>query len=706
MRSLIMFAQVLALSCCGYSSKAEGGLFTDVIVSAPTLKMYVSPHQGTSPLTIKANVSCGFSDPCSTYTWQFSDGSPESSGATVTHTFSHDGVYDVTVIATDAEGKSASSKQTVIVNVASKPDNRYCKSDGTWVGTTRNNPIAYDGPAALPQHCILTAPWNMPSQGTIIRVEKGQDLMSAYNAASCGQTLSLAHGGVWNGPFEFAAKNCDDQHWITITSDGKLPGGGVRISPGYAGEMAKFSIRSGYSTFGDHIRLIGIEWAKQPGKLLYGFVTMKGANKIVIERNYFHGNPGEELQHGVIVNTGQSIAVIDSYFEEFHCIALTGACSDAQAIGGGSGGVSDPISQSGPVKIVNNFLEASGENILFGGGGGDGCPNDIEIRRNYLYKPLAWNPSDSSYTGTIKYITKNLLEFKNGCRVLVEGNVLENSWGGFTQRGYAVLLTPKNQSGDDYGENLCPNCAVTDVTVRYNYISTAAGAFSLGSGASSNMGWSQGQHRTSIHDNIAENLQYPTCYECGVMLFELGSGYNAEYPPQASAVLSDLSISNLTIIATGTAERPSALLNIGSVPPNVGIPQATNISFRNSIVATQFSGMYTTGGGTNNCMYFAARPATPKTEWEACFAGNSPFTGNVLVGYPGEATDWPKGNFLAQNWETVQFIDYKDGFGGDYHLSANSQYKNPDADGKDPGADIDKVNEMIKGVRQHPNTVR
>lgn len=595
---------------------------------------------------------------------------------------------------------SIDSKQTVLADATPKPDNRYCKSDGTWVGTSQSNPFAHDGPADLPQRCILTAPWNMPSPETVIAVNAGDDLVAAYNSATCGQTLKLAHGATWRLPMAFAAKHCDNDHWITISSDGKLPKAGARVKPSDAPQMARFATTepNGFASFGDHIRLIGIEWAKTPGsKLVRVLANMKNADHIVFERNYFHGNPKEELQHGVQINTGKYVAVIDSYFEEFHCIAVTGGCTEAQAISGGAGGVGDLVSQSGPVKIVNNFLSASTQSILFGGGGADGCgPNDIEIRRNYMYKPQTWNPNDPNYIGTA-YIAKNILEFKNGCRALIEGNVLEGSWGGFTQRGYAVLLTPKNQAGLN-GTNLCPNCAVTDITMRYNYISTAAGAFSVGSGVSDNGGWSQGQHRTSIHDNVADNLQYPTCYQCGRMLFELGSGYNADNPPQATAVISDVSISNLTLIAAGLGVG-SALLNIGAVPPGVLIPQASNISFRNSIVATQQFGMYSTGGGTNNCTYFAEKPATPRTEWEACFAGKSEFTGNVLVAYPGQVTDWPMANSFAQDWETVQFADFADGLGGDYHLSASSPYKNPDPSLKDPGADIDRVNEMTTGVR-------
>ena len=42
----------------------------------------------------------------------------------------------------------------------------------------------------------------------------------------------------------------------------------------------------------------------------------------------------------------------------------------------------------GPFKIVNNFLEASGENILLGGGAATVTPADIEIRHNHMFRGL------------------------------------------------------------------------------------------------------------------------------------------------------------------------------------------------------------------------------------------------------------------------------------------------------------------------------
>jgi len=46
--------------------------------------------------------------------------------------------------------------------------------------------------------------------------------------------------------------------------------------------------------------------------------------------------------------------------------------------------------------------------------------------------------------------------------------------GRFTQAGHAIVMSPSNQHSKS-GANVCPLCQVTDVTMRYNQISHAAG---------------------------------------------------------------------------------------------------------------------------------------------------------------------------------------------------------------------------------------
>src|SRR5262249_35535544 len=97
----------------------------------------------------------------------------------------------------------------------------------------------------------------------------------------------------------------------------------------------------------------------------------------------------------------------------------------------------------GPYRIVNNYLEASGENIMFGGAApkiAKLVPTDIEIVHNHFFKPLAWRD---------QWRIKNLFELKNARRVRIHGNIFENNWMA-AQSGYGVLFTVRTCEAGDY----------------------------------------------------------------------------------------------------------------------------------------------------------------------------------------------------------------------------------------------------------------
>jgi hypothetical protein len=174
---------------------------------------------------------------------------------------------------------------------------------------------------------------------------------------------------------------------------------------------------------------------------------------LILDRCYVHGHPTGNLFRGVLLNSAAS-AVIDSHVSEAHV-----AGHDSQAILGFNG--------PGPFKIVNNYLEGAGENIMFGGGDPSIpglVPSDIEIRGNHLFKPLRWRPDSPDYAG-IHWTVKNLFELKNAQRVLVDGNVLENVWVG-EQSGASVVLTPRNGGS-------APWSVVQDVMFRNNIVRNA-----------------------------------------------------------------------------------------------------------------------------------------------------------------------------------------------------------------------------------------
>jgi hypothetical protein len=553
-----------------------------------------------------------------------------------------------------------------------------------------------DGPAQLPKSCYYTGLDGTPSPGKQIKVSANSDLRDAVGSARCGDTLLLAAGASF-AMQDLPTKKCDDQHYITIrtdTADSKLPPEGTRISPAWAG-VASLAGRPAFAQppggcaklmstlvvkspthLGDHYRFIGIEWVSEPGVREGALVTTEGADHAIFDRNWFHPYEGSEMGKGINMHDGSLfIAVINSYLSGFHCVARTGSCTDATAVGGGYG--ERPMST---LKIYNNYLEASGENILFGGAKSDVNPSDIEIRRNHIFKPLLWKEGEPGYiplTGGNPPIVKNHIEFKSGIRALIEANLLENSWGGFSQQGYSILLSPKSQN------DKCPKCSVTDITIRYNRIRNVAGGIVLANGFAKTGGSASDGGRYSIHDLIVDSVHDEGWRGQGTFGF-LNS--NAE-------MLHDVAFDHVTAFVTGP------LFFVGN-RTGEGIP---NFSLTNSILMAggrraEFS---SAGGGKTNCAGPAQR-AGAAAVLAACFV-NYRFEKNIIIGEKG---GWPKGTIVVSSPQAAGIRDFKDGVSRDPRLchasSPGCSKASPGAaaatDGKDIGADVDAVDAALAGV--------
>ncbi|MGB2716125.1 MAG: hypothetical protein WBC51_18230 [Vicinamibacterales bacterium] len=230
-------------------------------------------------------------------------------------------------------------------------------------------------------------------------------LQPAIDAAAPGDSILLAAGQTFVGPFILRAK--PGASWITIRSDApdsSLPADGVRLVP---------SDKPGGNTSRSLLpRLIGQSGAwkttpvlsTEPGAHHYvlkfleidgsanlGFETLiaLGENStaavsydIVVDRVYAHGHPWKGQKRGIALNSVRT-DILNSYISDIKSVN-----ADSQAICGFNG--------AGPFKIINNYLEGAGENILFGGADPaiyNLVPADIQILRNHIYKPLAWmNP--------------------------------------------------------------------------------------------------------------------------------------------------------------------------------------------------------------------------------------------------------------------------------------------------------------------------
>jgi hypothetical protein len=559
----------------------------------------------------------------------------------------------------------------------------------------------FDGPAELPRVYVKSALADTPAAGKSVLVKDAIELRSALDKAACGDTIRLQSGTEFAGNFKLPAKSCDDGHWIivrTSAADSDLPAEGTRITPCYAGlaslparpryacpsasnVMARITYDGkgsgplGFADGANHYRLIGLEITRgSPGATIYNLVTFpndKPTHHIVFDRVWIHGTAQDETVRGILLGGSKHVAVVDSYFTDFHCVAM-GTCTDAQAIAGGMGDL-----EMGPYKIVNNYMEGAAETIIFGGGAATTSPTDIEVRRNHMYKPLTWRQGDPGFVGGVSgkpFIVKNLFELKNAQRVLLEGNLLENSWGGFSQTGFAVLLMAKNQS------NKCPSCIVTDVTFRDSRIAHVASGFQIGTVPSGAGGASSGTERISIHDVIIDDI--------GGNKYG-GFGTLAQVTSSVP-LLKDISFDHVT------AFPPRALFIMGAV---VEQGQINNFTFTNNLVSAGQTDIVPPGGGVKNCSYQPDKQ-TPTGVLKSCFTKYT-FSHNAILGSKG---GWPSGNSYPSDHAAAGVVGFSEGRyrlcrekdGGD--CKKPSVAAKAGADGKDLGADVEAVFSATKGV--------
>jgi hypothetical protein len=597
------------------------------------------------------------------------------------------GSFTFTATVTDASSSSASGTLSVTIG-----------------SSTAAN---YDGPAELPRVYIQSSLADTPAPGTVTLVPKGGNLQAALNSANCGDTIQLQAGATFTGLFTFPAKSCNDSNWIIVRTsapDSALPPEGTRLTPCYAGVSslpgrppfnctsttnvtAKLVMsaveESGpivFASGANHYRLLGLEVTRQQGApLVTSLVSIQPQgtmDNIVFDRVWMHGTAQDETTRGVELVGGTYVAIVDSFFTDFHCVARTGACTDAQAILGGLG--SNPM---GPYQILDNFLEASGENILFGGGRATISPADIEIRGNHMFKPLTWMKGQPGYVGGADgnpFVVKNLFELKNAQRVLLDGNIMEDTWGGFSQAGFGILLTPRNQP-DRSGGNLCPECQVTDVTIRYTIISHVGAGLQIANPTDHDAAALAGE-RYSIHDIIIDDID--------------GAKYNGpslfaqiSVAPGAP-LLQDVTINHVTAF-------PGSILFVIGDQTSI-TTKMKNFVFMNSIVNAGTYPVWSTGnGGSADC----AAHDSPLYTFNACFSPYI-FASNAIISAPKHfpAPAWPGGNAFPASTSAVQFVNYNNGNAGNYQLQSSSPYLHAATDGTSLGADVNAVMSATAGV--------
>lgn len=476
-----------------------------------------------------------------------------------------------------------------------------------------------------------------------INVSNGEGLHAALEDAALGDDIVLQPGVTYVGPFTLKKKS--GKGWITIRSAAateSLPPPGTRIRPLHAEHLPKIvsetasepAIKTKPGAF--NYRIFAVEISAVPKATAGGALVALGDGSrnqnsfamqpynLVLDRVYIHGTPDLNFRRCIALNSGATV-IVDSWISECH-----GRGFDSQAIAGWNG--------TGPYKIVNNYLEGAGENVMFGGADPsipDALPSDIEFRRNHVYKPVHWK---SVWT------VKNHFELKLGRRILIEGNVFENNWVD-GQVGFSVVFKSTNES------NTAPWSQTADVTFQYNIVRNSTHGISMAARPEANPALPASRIR--IAHNVLEGLS------------------------ATARVVQTSGIQGLSIENNVGFGGVNGLILYEA--PHAGFVAINNIFGSSSHFVASADGK---GIGTE-CLNNHAGP-----DWT--------FRRNLVIG--AQSAAYPKDNFYPAKVAAVGFRDFPD----DLRLKPNSRYIDSGVDGQPLGPDFAVLEEVTGNVVLEP----
>lgn len=512
------------------------------------------------------------------------------------------------------------------------------------LGTLTLNSAAQTGgsgpsskPVAQLPRIYLDTSWQQPIGGTTWAAHDVTQFRTALTNSVPGDVIVLDAGVTYSGSFTLPAKTNPGNKWIYIISSqlANLPAG-TRVSPANAIYMPKLVAPGATGPFtvaygANYWRLAGLELTAASNYptgcgtaalhcMTYFLMNIIGtsgalADHIYVDRVYGHGGPLQDLQGGIITNWNNA-ALVDSYIDDVHIKVY-------DSVGTGC------YRCLGPIKIVNNYISSSTENIMFGGAGGNGnpgVPSDIEIRNNYLYKPLAWVTA-SVTNGSM--VVKNAFEVKTGQRILFDGNVIENVWA-HGQLGYAIVLTVRTSQGGDFA-------VVNDLTITNNVLKNVVSG--INSLAEDDLcGPSTGYpncHNPGSQDrwNIANNLIL--FYDPKILggnrnvALAMSGGLNRLAGNTPGTTRGIVFQHNTAVSAASTPCWNSIYFSSNGQAPPFKVPISNNVWFLDNVLCDHPTGDYGYVG-TTGLKNYMGNPSTVPNDF------NARFYGNVIWAQPGE----------------------------------------------------------------------
>jgi len=562
------------------------------------------------------------------------------------------------------------------------------------------------------------------------------NLQYAIDDAVPGDVILLRAGETFTGNFVLRAKSSTATAYITIRSDAAdsaLPASGVRlVPPGKSGAnvasgvLARLVGNGGTykstpvirtASGAHHYRLeflevdgtanVGYETLVQLGENTSNQTTTSASpHDIVIDRVYLHGHTSKGMKRGIALDC-RSVDVLNSYISDIKSLA------DAQAIAGANG--------AGPFRIINNYLEAAGENIMFGGSDPKTpnlVPSDIEISGNTVYKPLAWRNAalatpgrPSATAGTSGSLAAGTHYFKIMAAMATGGAYVFSAPSAeasvTTGSGGSVKLTwPAVSGADSYrvyhgtsagGETVFADSASTSFT--YTGASTKSGApKSDGSRwTAKNLVELKNAQRVTLNGNVFENNWDGFQQGYGIVFTprnqsntapwsvvrditftnnwvrNVASGINVlgtdyTYPSQQAV---NITIANNVFEITSTMGGNGYFITMTSGPRDITIDHNTILNdgiIVNVAGPAVYGFTYTNNLSRHNTYGVHGQGSGIGLDTLNDYFPGYVFTGNVLAG--GKASLYPPGNYFP----TVSEFDaaFVDAGSGDYTLKTTA----------------------------------
>ena len=582
------------------------------------------------------------------------------------------------------------------------------------------------------------------------------NVQNAIDDAVPGDVILLRAGQTFTGNLTLRAKSSTSTSFITIRSDApasSLPADGVRLVPegkpganvsrsalarivGYGGSWKSVPvIKTDPGAHHYRLQFLHVDGVANLG---YGTLVALGENQtsnsaaarsIVLDRVYLSGHPTKGMKRGIAVN-GNDLDIRNSYVAGFMSTA------DSQAVVGWNG--------AGPIRIVNNFLEASGENIMFGGSDPritNLIPSDIEIRANHLYKNPAWrNPilktpsrpsvsarSGGSLSSGTHYFKVVAVMVTDGVSVVSgpsaeaavtvsSSGAVSLSWPGVTGADYYRVYRGTSSNGQ--------NVYVQTSTAATSMVYTGSGQKS-GTPRSTGTRWTaknllelKNAQRVTVDGNLMENNWSGFQFGYAILLTPKNQEHSAPWTTVRDVTITNnivrhvaagisisgrdyisetqqarnIRIANNLFYDMSTSWGPSmgGFLLIASGPANIVVDHNTLLHDGKilDIDTTPVPGfVYTNNLSKHNRYGVKGESRGVGTATLAAVFPGYVFRGNVLAG--GSASLYPSGNFFPTVSELM--ASFLNASAGDYALTGTSAFNNAGTDGKDIGADITRV---------------